>query len=64
MSRFDRYLLSQLLALFGFFSLVLVAIYWVNRAVSLFDQIIGGGQSSVRQITRQRHAGPISSSLK
>ncbi len=31
-SRFDRYLLSQLLALFGFFSLVLVAVYWVNRA--------------------------------
>lgn len=47
MSRFDRYLLSQLLALFGFFSLVLVAVYWINRAVSLFDQIIGHGQSAL-----------------
>lgn len=45
--RFDRYLLSQLLALFGFFSLVLVAVYWVNRAVSLFDQLIGDGQSAL-----------------
>ena len=47
MPRFDRYLLSQLLALFGFFSLVLVAVYWVNRAVGLFDQLIGDGQSAV-----------------
>lgn len=47
MSRFDRYLLSQLLALFGFFALVLVAVYWVNRAVGLFDQLIGDGQSAV-----------------
>lgn len=47
MSRFDRYLLMQLLALFGFFSLVLVAIYWVNRAVGLFDQLIGDGQSAL-----------------
>ena len=46
MSRFDRYLLTQLLQLFGFFSLVLVAVYWVNRAVGLFDQLIGDGQSA------------------
>ena len=46
MSRFDRYLLSQLLAVFGFFSLVLVAVYWINRAVGLFDQLIGDGQSA------------------
>lgn len=46
-TRFDRYLLSQFLALFGFFSLVLVLIYWVNRAVGLFDRIIGDGQSAL-----------------
>jgi lipopolysaccharide export system permease protein len=46
-SRFDRYLLSQFLALFGFFSLILVLIYWVNRAVGLFDRIIGDGQSAL-----------------
>jgi lipopolysaccharide export system permease protein len=45
-TRFDRYILSQLLQLFGFFSLVLVAVYWVNRAVGLFDQLIGDGQSA------------------
>ena len=47
MSRFDRYLLSQFLALFGFFSLLLVSVYWVNRAVGLFDQLIGDGQSAL-----------------
>lgn len=45
-ARFDRYLLSQLLVLFGFFSLILVLIYWVNRAVVLFDQLIADGQSA------------------
>ncbi len=47
MSRFDKYLLSHLLQLFGFFALVLVAVYWVNRAVGLFDQLIGDGQSAL-----------------
>ena len=47
MSRFDRYLLSQLVALFGFFALILVSVYWVNRAVGLFDRIIGDGQSAL-----------------
>jgi lipopolysaccharide export system permease protein len=45
--KFDRYLLSQLLAVFGFFALVLVSVYWVNRAVGLFDQLIGDGQSAM-----------------
>ena len=44
--RFDRYLLAQLLMLFGFFALVLVLVYWVNRAVVLFDQLIANGQSA------------------
>lgn len=46
MSRFDRYLLSQLMVLFGFFSLVLILVYWINRAVILFDRLIGDGQST------------------
>ncbi|MFU8897829.1 lipopolysaccharide export system permease protein [Roseinatronobacter thiooxidans] len=45
MSRIDRYLLAQLLAVFAFFSLVLVSVYWVNRAARLFDALIGDGQS-------------------
>lgn len=44
--RFDRYILTQLLMLFGFFALVLVLVYWVNRAVVLFDQLIANGQSA------------------
>lgn len=44
--RFDKYLLAQLLRLFGFFALVLVLVYWVNRAVVLFDQLIANGQSA------------------
>ncbi|MCB2129603.1 MAG: LPS export ABC transporter permease LptF [Rhodobacteraceae bacterium] len=47
MSRFDRYMLSQLMMLFGFFALILVAVYWVNRAVTLFDQLISDGQSAL-----------------
>ncbi len=46
MARFDRYMLSQLMVLFGFFSLVLVLVYWINRAVVLFDQLIADGQSA------------------
>lgn len=46
MQRFDRYVLSQLITMFGFFALILVAIYWVNRAVKLLDQLIADGQSA------------------
>lgn len=45
-ARFDRYMLSQLMVLFGFFSFVLVMVYWINRAVRLFDQLIADGQSA------------------
>lgn len=31
MPRIDRYILGQLLTLFGFFALVLVSVYWINR---------------------------------
>ncbi len=47
MAKFDRYMLSQLLVLFGFFSLVLVSVYWVNRAIGLFDQLISDGQTAL-----------------
>ena len=40
MIRIDRYILSQLLILFGFFALVLVAVLWINRGVSLFERLI------------------------
>ncbi|MEM6941033.1 MAG: LPS export ABC transporter permease LptF [Pseudomonadota bacterium] len=47
MAKTDRYMLSQLFMLFGFFSLVLVALFWINRAVVLFDRLIGDGQSAL-----------------
>ncbi|CUH80149.1 lipopolysaccharide export system permease protein [Tropicibacter naphthalenivorans] len=34
------------MVLFGFFALVLVSVYWVNRAVKLFDQLIANGHSA------------------
>lgn len=43
-TRFDRYLLSQFIVLFGFFALILVAIFWINKAVRMFDRLIGDGQ--------------------
>ena len=45
MGRIDRYLLVQLLTVFAFFSVVLVSVYWVNRAARLFDAVVGDGQS-------------------
>lgn len=47
MTRIDRYILSQFLTLFGFFALVLVSVYWINRAVSLFEQLISDGQTAL-----------------
>ena len=46
MTRIDRYVLHRLLAAFGLAALVLVLVYWVNRAVILFDQLISDGQSA------------------
>lgn len=45
MRRTDSYILVQLLTVFAFFSLVLISVYWVNRAARLFDTIVGDGQS-------------------
>ena len=47
MAKIDRYMLSQFLVLFGFFALILVALFWINRAVILFDRLIGDGQSAL-----------------
>jgi lipopolysaccharide export system permease protein len=43
-TRLDRYIFLRLLGVFGFFALVLVSVYWVNRAVRLFDRLISDGQ--------------------
>jgi len=46
LARIDRYILAQLTLLFGFFALVLVAVYWINHAVQLFDELIADGHSA------------------
>ena len=46
LARFDRYVLSLMLAVFAFFTFVLVAVYWVNQAVRLFEQLIADGQTA------------------
>lgn len=45
LGRYDRYIFAQLVTLFGFFSLVLMSVYWVNEAVDLFDSLIADGQA-------------------
>ena len=45
MSRFDRYLFTQYFLMFGFFSLILLFIYWINKAIALFDNLISDGQT-------------------
>lgn len=45
LGQYDRYILRQLVLLFGFFSLVLVSVYWVNQAARLFDTLIADGQN-------------------
>jgi lipopolysaccharide export system permease protein len=35
------------LLLFGLFSLILVGVFWINRAVTLFDRLIADGQSAM-----------------
>ena len=37
-------MLSQFMVMFGFFALILVSIFWINKAVRMFDQLIGDGQ--------------------
>ena len=47
MARINTYILTRLVTFFGFFALVLVLIYWINRAVRLFDRLIADGQSAI-----------------
>jgi len=45
LAKLDRYILSQLTGPFAIFALILIGIYWAARAIGLFDQLIGDGQS-------------------
>ena len=39
-------MLSQFMVLFGFFALILVSIFWINKAVRMFDRLVSDGQSA------------------
>lgn len=45
LARYDRYILGRLMVTFGFFTLIIVLIYWINRSIRLFDRLSGDGQS-------------------
>jgi lipopolysaccharide export system permease protein len=45
LARYDRYTLGRLTVMFGFFTVVLVLVFWINRAARLFDRLVGSGES-------------------
>lgn len=45
MAKLDRYVLSQLAGPFAIFALILIGVYWIARAVGMFDEVISDGQS-------------------
>ncbi len=46
LSKFDRYVFSQLVTFCGFFALILVAIFWFDKALRMFERLLGKGQST------------------
>ena len=45
LKHYDRYVLGQLMQTFAFFCLILAFAYWINRALGIFNSLIGDGQS-------------------
>jgi lipopolysaccharide export system permease protein len=46
MSHLDRYVFKQCLLVFAFFTLVFALVVWINRAVTLFDELVTDGHSA------------------
>ena len=46
MSHLDRYVFKQCLIVFAFFTLVFALVMWINRAVTLFDELVTDGHSA------------------
>ena len=44
--KLDQYIFKQLSLIFVFFLFVFTLIFWINRAIGLFDQLISDGHSS------------------
>ncbi len=47
MKHYNRYVLGRLTQTFGFFSLILILAYWINRSLGIFNSLIGDGQSTI-----------------
>jgi lipopolysaccharide export system permease protein len=45
-TRLDRYILSQLVAAFGFFVLIFTGVVWLTQAVRLIDTVVASGASA------------------
>ena len=46
MQKLDKYIFRQLSLIFVFFLFIFTLIFWINKAVSLFDRLIADGHSS------------------
>lgn len=46
MRKLDLYILKQVILIFVFFLFVLTLIFWINKAIQLFDRLISQGHSS------------------
>ena len=46
MQKLDKYILRQLTLIFVFFLCVFTLIFWINRAVDLFDRLLSDGHST------------------
>ncbi len=44
-SRYDGYILRQMIAMWGFATLVLVGVFWISRSIGLFSTLLAGGHS-------------------
>lgn len=47
MTRLDRYILTALVAAFGFFTLIFTGVVWLTQAVRLIDTVVASGQSAL-----------------
>ncbi|NIZ13429.1 LPS export ABC transporter permease LptF [Phaeobacter sp. HF9A] len=45
MSRYDGYVLRQLITMWSFFTLILAGVFWISRSIGLFSTLLGGGHS-------------------
>ena len=46
MQKLDQYIFKQLSLIFVFFLFVFTLVFWINRAIGLFDRLISDGHSS------------------